>query len=78
LRCDSILNSSDRIQGSVSDLSIVANNPDAAFTATAQAGQGLRVYMLNMQENIECLTQKGGWQFLPEAENFGVSLSHFL
>jgi hypothetical protein len=36
------------------------------------------VYVLNMQENIECLTQKGGRQFLPEAEDFGVSLPHFL
>jgi hypothetical protein len=55
LRCDSVLNSPDRVKGSVPDLNIVANNPDAALTATAQAGQDLRVpvvYVLNMQENI--------------------------
>jgi hypothetical protein len=35
----------------VPDLNIVANNPAAALTATAQAGQDLRipvVYVLNM------------------------------
>jgi hypothetical protein len=65
----------------VLDLNIVANNPDAPFTATAQAGQGLRVpvvYVLNMQANIECLTQTGGRQFLPEVEGFGIFLPHFL
>jgi hypothetical protein len=64
----------------VPDLNIVANNPDAALTATARAGQGLRVpvvYVLNMQENIECLTQTGGRQFLPEAEDFGGFLATF-
>jgi hypothetical protein len=30
LRCDSVLNSPDRVKGSVPDLNIVANNPDAA------------------------------------------------
>jgi hypothetical protein len=37
----------------VPDLKTVANNPDAALTATAQAGQSLRVpvvYVLNMRE----------------------------
>jgi hypothetical protein len=55
LRCDSVLNSPDRVKGSVPDLKTFDNNPDAALTATAQAGQGLRVpvvYVLNMQENI--------------------------
>jgi hypothetical protein len=49
---DSVLNSLDRVKGSVSDLNIVANNPDAALTATAQAGQDLRVpvvYVLNAE-----------------------------
>jgi hypothetical protein len=71
----------DRVKSSVPDLNIVANNPDAALTTTARAGQGLRVpvvYVLNRQENIECLTQTGGRQFLLEAEDFGVSLPHFL
>jgi hypothetical protein len=39
LRCDSVLNSLDRVKVSVLDLNIVANNPDAAPTVTAQAGQ---------------------------------------
>jgi hypothetical protein len=43
VRCDSVLNSPDRVKSSVSDLKIVANNPDAAPTAIAQAGQDLRV-----------------------------------
>jgi hypothetical protein len=44
--------SPDRVKGSVPDLKIVDNNPDAALTATAQAGQDLRVpgvYVLNMR-----------------------------
>jgi hypothetical protein len=55
LHCDSVLNSFDRVKGSVPDLNIVANNPDAAITDTAQAGQNLKVpvvYVLNMRENI--------------------------
>jgi hypothetical protein len=65
----------------VPNLKIVANNPDTVLTTTAQAGQGLRapvVYMLNRQENIECLMQTGGRQVLPEAEDFAVSWPHFL
>jgi hypothetical protein len=60
VRCDSVLNSPDRVKDSVPNLKIVANNPDTVLTTTAQAGQGLRapvVYMLNRQENIECLMQ---------------------
>jgi hypothetical protein len=38
LRCDSVLNSPDRVRDSVPDLNIVANNPDAALTAIARAG----------------------------------------
>jgi hypothetical protein len=34
---DSVLNSPDRVKGSVPDLNIVANNPDA--TLTPQHGQ---------------------------------------
>jgi hypothetical protein len=52
LRCDSVLNTPDRVKGNVPDLKIVANNPDATLTATAQVGQGLRVpgvYVLNMR-----------------------------
>jgi hypothetical protein len=40
MRCDSVLNSPDRVKGSMLDLKIVANNLNAALTATAQAGQG--------------------------------------
>jgi hypothetical protein len=81
LHCDSVLSSPDRIKGSVPDLKTLDNNPDAALTATARAGQGLRVpvvYVLNTQENIECLTQNGGRQFLFKAEDFGGSWPHFL
>jgi hypothetical protein len=52
LCCDAVLNSPDRVKGSVLDLNIVANNPAATLTATAQAGQDLRVpvvYVLNMR-----------------------------
>jgi hypothetical protein len=52
LRCDAVLNSPDRVKGSVLDLKTPANNPDSALTATAQAGQDLRVpvvYVLNMR-----------------------------
>jgi hypothetical protein len=52
LLCDPVLNSPDRIKGSVPDLNIVDNNPDAALTATAQTGQNLRVpivYVLNIR-----------------------------
>jgi UDP-N-acetylmuramyl tripeptide synthase len=44
----------------VSDLKIVANNPDAALTATAQGLKIPVVYVLNMQENIECLRRQEG------------------
>jgi hypothetical protein len=40
LRCDSLLNSPDRVKDNVPDLKTLANNPDAALTATARAGQG--------------------------------------
>jgi hypothetical protein len=52
LFCDPVLNSLDRVKGSVPGLKTFDNNPDAALTATAQAGQDLRVpvvYVLNMQ-----------------------------
>jgi hypothetical protein len=56
LRCDAVLNSFDRVKGSVPNLNIVANNPDAPLTATAQAEQDLMrlpvVYVLNRQENL--------------------------
>jgi hypothetical protein len=32
---DSVLNSPDRVKGSVPALKVVANNPDTALTATA-------------------------------------------
>jgi hypothetical protein len=38
LRCDSVLNSPDKVKGSMPDLKSVANNPDAALTAIARAG----------------------------------------
>jgi hypothetical protein len=56
LLCDSVLNSPDRAKSNMPDLNTVAHNPDAPLTATARAGQGLRVpvvvYVLNRQGNI--------------------------
>jgi sec-independent protein translocase protein TatA len=52
LRCDSVLNSFDRVKGSVLDLNIVANNADAALTATVQAGQDLRVPVVYVLQSI--------------------------
>jgi len=50
--CDPALNSPQRVRGGVPGLKTSGNNPDAALTATAQAGQDLRVpvvYVLNMR-----------------------------
>ena len=41
LHCDPVLNSPDRVRDSVPGLKTSDNNPDAALTATAQAGQDL-------------------------------------
>jgi hypothetical protein len=41
LRCDSVLNSPDSKGPCAGFINIVANNPDAALTATVQAGQDL-------------------------------------
>jgi N6-L-threonylcarbamoyladenine synthase len=61
--CDPALNSPDRVRGGVPGLKTSDNNPDAALTATAQAGQDLRVpvvYVLNMRGKplMPCKPQK--------------------